>query len=76
MSSKVLFLTSFFFGILVYASYSARLTALLAVKEENLPFHDKASFLYDSTYKIVTLPGTQLVARFQVVILVRTSNNS
>ncbi len=66
MSSKMVFLTFFFFGILLYASYSARLTASLAIKEPTLPFHDKASFLYDSNYDIVTLPGTQLVAYFQV----------
>ncbi len=66
MSSKIVFLTLFFFGILNYAAYSARLTALLAVKEFTLPFHDKASFLHESSYNIVTLPGTLLVSYFQV----------
>ena len=66
MSTRVVFLSIFLVGLIIYSSYSACLTSFLAVKRFNLPFIDAKSMMDKSDYKFLTVAGTFYVDVFKV----------
>ena len=60
------FFSSFAFGLIVYASYSASLTSFLAVFKLKMPFVGLRDMYENTAYRLGSLPGTAYDDLFKV----------
>ena len=65
LSSRMSFLAIFFTSLVVYAKYSAALTAFLAIKKLQMPFDNLLEMYLNTDYKIAFLDQTVLNERLK-----------
>ncbi len=65
-TSRLVFISAFLGGIVLYTAYSAALTSMLAIKTTKLPFLDERSMVDHSSYDILTMKGTLFDAKYEV----------
>ena len=63
ISSKIIFFTSFIFGVVLYTSYSAKLISFLTVIKLTLPFTSMEEILY-TDFAIGTVTGSSILDTF------------
>ena len=63
---RIVFVSLFLYGVVLFSAYSATLTSILATKVRHAPFNNLDEMLYNTDYKIVTVPNTGYVDRFKV----------
>ena len=57
-STRIAFVTIFFFNLVFFTFYSASLTSFLAIHKPLMPFENLEDLVANSNYKLVTLTGT------------------
>ena len=64
IASRIVFLVSFFCGVLIYTAYSAKLISFLSVTKATLPFSSMKELLHLKDYSVGTLRGTSMISFF------------
>ena len=58
ISSRIIFLTSFLFGVILYTAFSAKLISFLSVAKVTLPFSSLEELLASQEYRVGVVRGT------------------
>ena len=64
IGSRIIFLASFFCGVLIYTAYSAKLISFLSVTKATLPFSSMQELLDRKDYSVGTVKGSSMVSFF------------
>ena len=66
IAPRLIMFIQYFTAMILFASYSASLTSLLAVKKQEMPFDDFSSLYHLTDYKVITQAGTVFPTVLQV----------